>query len=184
MPSRSAASRASAMSRPAQQAPLRPVAVPWSWSGRVTPTPSWPASASSPAATALSTPPDMATTMRPVAPNGSAAEQGRAGDADGQAVERRAQAHLAAEARGAGEVAGEVEHVLLLRRGRRQAVDPVLVDVDVAGGAGHLAAAGPLHVDAVQARRLEQARTVGGRGRPTVPAREDEGHQRQGRVRP
>src|ERR1700733_9408074 len=52
------------MSCPAQHAPLRAVAAPWSYSCSVTPITSCPASASSPAVTELSTPPDIATTTR------------------------------------------------------------------------------------------------------------------------
>src|SRR6185295_12894722 len=51
------------MSWPAQQAPERRTAAPWSYSCRVTPTTSAPVCAASAAVTELSTPPDMATTI-------------------------------------------------------------------------------------------------------------------------
>src|SRR5262245_53521670 len=52
------------MSWPAQQAPERRTASPWSYSWRVTPITSAPVPAASAAVTELSTPPDMATTIR------------------------------------------------------------------------------------------------------------------------
>src|SRR5688572_26386440 len=52
------------MSWPAQQEPLRFTASPWSYSCSVTPITSAPVRAASAATTLLSTPPDMATTMR------------------------------------------------------------------------------------------------------------------------
>src|SRR3954464_15250669 len=52
------------MSCPAQQAPLRRTASPWSYSGSVTPITSAPVCTASAAVTELSTPPDMATTIR------------------------------------------------------------------------------------------------------------------------
>src|ERR1700679_1063203 len=113
MPNLSATSRASWMSWPAQQAPLRPVAAPWSYSCKVTPTTSCPASCSRPATTLLSTPPDIATRTRI---GRSALEHvvdaGRQGHH--QPVQRLSHDDLATKPRGLGQAERKVQHVLLV----------------------------------------------------------------------
>src|SRR5262245_42772806 len=78
---------------------------------------------------------------------------------DHQAVERLAHADLAAEARGMGEAERQVEHVLLILAGRRQLLEPDLLDDDVAGRAGQRALAGALDIDAVAMGDFEHAET-------------------------
>ena len=72
---------------------------------------------------------------------GGAVSPGASGVCDDEAVELGADPDLAGQARGRPDVGGEVEHVLLHRRGRADHVLPFLVDIDVAGGAGAGAAA-------------------------------------------
>src|SRR4051794_27764182 len=159
MPSRSATSRASWMSRPAQQAPLRPVAVPWSYSCSVTPITSCPASASSPATTLLSTPPDIAATMRIGLSELGVAGGGR--EPDDEPVQRRRHHDLAAEAAGGLEPEGEVQHVLFVLGRLGQLGEPGRVDDDMAGRAGQRALAGALDVDPVLVRDLQHREAVG-----------------------
>src|SRR5262245_48086786 len=111
MPSLSATRRASWMSWPAQQPPLRSMAAPWSYNCSVTPITSWPASCSKPATTLLSTPPDMATTTRMLllVHVVDALRQRH-----GQSVQRFGDDDLATKPRSLGQAEGEVQHVLLV----------------------------------------------------------------------
>src|SRR5258708_25197777 len=68
---------------------------------------------------------------------------------DHQPVERLAHADLAAQPRGMGEAERKIEHVLLVLAGRRQLVEPILLDDDMTGRAGQRALAGALDVDMV-----------------------------------
>src|SRR6185312_10773558 len=97
------------------------------------PTTSCPASCKSPATVLLSTPPDIATTMRILAVHHVPAARRQP---DYQAVERLGHHDLAAEPRGLLEPEGEVEHVLLVLGRRRQLGEPGWIDDDVAGRAG------------------------------------------------
>src|SRR5271166_6654650 len=139
MPSWSATRRASWMSCPAQHAPFRPVAAPWSYSWSVTPITSWPASCRRPATVLLSTPPDMATTIRIGRAAGSIAplslEQVAAGGGQlhGQPVELLRHHELAAEPGGLLQPEGEVEHVLLVLGRLRELAEPSRVDDHMAG---------------------------------------------------
>ena len=66
---------------------------------------------------------------------------------------------LAGEARCARQAGGEVEHVVFVVAGGRQAVEILRGDDDVAGRAGHRAFAAALERLAGGLRDLEQART-------------------------
>src|SRR5712671_4380622 len=158
------------------------------------PTTSKPCSTSSAAVTALSTPPDMASTTRQsraglsrpraficrASPAHHVARRLR--QLDGEAVELLGHDDLAAEARGLRQAESEVEHVLFVLACLLQELVPFRIDDDVTGRAGERALAGALDVDAMLVRDLqhrEAERRVHLAARPVAL---DESHFRHGAI--
>src|SRR5579863_1144807 len=180
MPRWSATRRASWMSCPAQQAPLRPIAAPWSYSCSVTPTTSWPASCSKPATVLLSTPPDIATRMRIALIVHHVAGAGR--QLDHQAIQRLGHDDLAAKARGLGQAECQVQHVLLILGRFAQLAEPGGVNDDVASGAGERALARALDVHAMLMGNLQHRQAKWRVHFAACAAALDEGHFRHGQA--
>src|SRR5262245_5350499 len=108
------------------------------------PTTSWPCSARRAATTEESTPPDIAATTRFLADIAR-----HLGQVHRQPVDLLADADLAAEARRRLETGGKVEHILFVLARSRQQIEELLLDDDVAGGAGQAALACAFDIDAV-----------------------------------
>src|SRR3954468_138626 len=87
---------------------------------------------------------------------------GAARHADGERFQRVGEEYLAGEAGRAGDVEGEVEEVVFLLAGRRQAGEILRGDDDVAGRAGHLPFARPFERLTGGPGDVEQALPGGG----------------------
>src|SRR6185437_5936937 len=147
------------------------------------PTTSKPCSLTSAAVTELSTPPDMATTMRAgvvIAKAWLAVHHvaRRRRQLHGEAVELFAHDDLAAQARGLRQAEGKVEHVLLVLGRFLQKLVPFGIDDDMTGRAGERTLARALDVDAVLMRDLEHGKTQRRFDLATRPVAFDESHFR------
>src|SRR4051812_41753684 len=85
------------------------------------------------------------------------------GDMDRQSLHLLGQPDLAGQARSAGDVGGEIEHVLLLLAGAGKLREILGGDDDMAGRAGHLPLARPLERLARILGDIEQPRTRRGK---------------------
>src|SRR6185437_4311717 len=142
------------------------------------PTTSCPASCRRPATALLSTPPDMATTMRILAVHHVPAARRKSHD---QPVERLGHDDLAAKPRGLLEPEGEIEHVLLVLRRFRQLGEPRRIDDDVTSGASKRALARALDIHTVLVRHLQNGKAERRLDFATGAVALDEGHAWHGR---
>src|SRR5665213_4088167 len=149
------------------------------------PTTSWPCSLSSAAVTDESTPPDMATTIRPLAPGAAMSGihhiAGRGRQLHRQPVELFRHHDLTAETRGPGQPEGEVEHVFLIFAGGIEPLVPFRLEDDVTGRAGERALARALDIDAVLVRDLQNREAQRGIDLAARAIALDEDHFRHGR---
>ena len=81
-------------------------------------------------------------------------------DGDAQSVKFRRHGNLASETRGFLKPEGEIEHVVLVLARRARPVIPVVIDDDVAGGAGQTSPAGSLDAQIGVASGLHHADTL------------------------
>src|ERR1700759_128870 len=117
---------------------------------------SCPASWSRPATTLLSTPPDMATTIRiNQSPRSALGVAGRRRQFDHQTIEALGHDNLASKPRGLRQPKRQIKHILLVFGRSSKFFEPVRLDDDMTGRTGQGALASTLNVYAVLVRDLQ-----------------------------